>query len=107
MLITTAAFLVAGGLAFYLFGETLDAREIAFIGGVVILGTGVVLTGGLEVQDGTTVEKAYTTVDNQTVVDNETTTIQTRPVSLPQRLSLGFLVMIVGGTAALRAVNPE
>lgn len=95
MLITTAAILIAVGFAFVVFGQLFGYYELGVIGGVIILGVGAIAVGGIEEQVGET----------EIQVDNSTTEteIQTESIAEPQHLSMGAMIMLVGGTIVLRS----
>lgn len=107
MLLSTAAILVTGGLVLWVLGTIFESRSFQMIGAILILGTGGALLNGAEIRAGQTVEKNYTTVNGTPVVANETVDVQTRPLGLPQRMSFGGLIMLVGGLGALRSLHTD
>lgn len=99
MLLTIAAVLTVFGLLLFAAGEVFGYQAVAVIGAVVILGVGgSIVTGGLEHRTGQ-VETQISA--NETVVD-----YQTEPVQTQSQFPLGVLVMLAGGVAALRALDP-
>lgn len=99
MLLTIAAVLTVFGLLLFAAGEVFGYQAVAVIGAVVILGVGgSIVTGGLEHRTGQ-VETQISA--NETVVD-----YQTEPVQTQSQFPLGLLVMLAGGVAALRALDP-
>lgn len=101
MLLTTAGFLTTLGFAAWILGILLGHREVAVIGGTLVLGVGAMMTaqGGLEHQVGSV---EYTNADNQTVTEYEYEQIET-----PAHLPLDWLVMLLGGVFIIHALNNE
>lgn len=100
MILTVALFLCALALGLFVIGQLSSYTAVAVIGAVMLLGVGVMITGtGLEYKSGQTVEEISNTTTEHT---NQYTTVE-----LPQRLPLGFLIMLAGGVLTLRAFNIE
>jgi hypothetical protein len=110
----TTAYLSGLGLAGLVLGHVFGYHEIGVIGGVILLGAGgMVLEDGLQYQTGETVIKDTAfdghVVNNTTVYNATNTTADVtreyRTISTPTRFSLGFLLMVFGGTGILREFN--
>lgn len=99
MLLATAAFLSAFGFLAWVIGWWAGHPEMAIIGAVVVLGVGVmVTTTGLEFRDGET--RIHDNASNTTTIQYDY-----RTVSTPQHLSLGTLIMLLGGVGVLQSFN--
>jgi len=100
------------GFGIWMIGSFFQYTGIAAIGAVLViaLGGAVVLTD-LKVKTGVSVDNEHTVVDGETVVDNSTRTFQYQTVSLIDEfgaaghLSLGGLVMLVGGLLMTHSLN--
>jgi hypothetical protein len=98
MLATTAALLMGVGFVAFVLGAVFQYQGVAVIGAVLILGVGAVVTvSGVEHRSG---EVVTTQPDNSTVHD-----FQYERTETPQNLSLGTLLMLLGGVLALRSLN--
>lgn len=98
MIITIALFLSAIGFAAFVVGNVLDWTGVATIGAVLILGVGAAITTqGLSYASGERVEQ----ISNNTT--EKVTTYQ--QADFPQRLSVGFLVMLLGGMLVIRQLE--
>ncbi len=98
MILTAAVFLTALGFVTFVVGNLLGYQEIALIGGVLIFGVGfAVSVDGVSVESG----EVKTEVDNSTIEVEH----QYQQMNTPDSLPVGLLVMLVGGTLSLRALN--
>lgn len=113
MLLTTFVVMSSVGFATWLLGHYFQYTGIASIGAVLLIAVGgaVALTD-LQVKTGETVERNYGTVDNETVVVNQTTTNQYETLTILDQfggvsgpLSLGGLLMILGGLLMTQHLN--
>ncbi len=98
MILTVASALTTLGFATWILGSIFEYHGVATVGAVIIVGVGAMVSNeGLEVKTGE--------VQNQ--IDNSTTEVenQYQPISTPAHLSLGVIVMLLGGTLFLRALN--
>lgn len=113
MLLTTFVVMSSLGFATWLLGHYFQYTGIASIGAVLLIAVGgAIAVTDLQVKTGETVEKEYGTVDNETVVTNQSTTNQYETVTVLQQfggvggpLSLGGLVMILGGLLMTHHLN--
>ena len=100
------------GFGIWAIGSFFQYTGIAAIGAVLVisLGGAVVLTD-LRVKTGVEIDNEHTVVDGETVVDNSTRTFEYQTVSLIDEfgdaghLSLGGLLMLVGGLLMTHALN--
>lgn len=101
------------GFATWLLGHYFQYTGIASIGAVLLIaiGGGVAMTD-LQVKTGETVDKEYDTVNNETVVVNQTTTNEYETLTVLNQfggvggpLSLGGLLMILGGLLMTHHLN--
>ena len=98
MILTAAVFLTALGFVTFVVGNLLGYQEIALIGAILIFGVGfAVSVDGVSYQSG----EVRTEVDNSTVQVEQ----QYQEMNTPDSLPVGTLVMLVGGTLSLRAMN--
>lgn len=113
MLLVTFVALTSFGFGTWLLGHYFGYSGVASIGAVILIGVGgaVALTD-LQVKTGETVDYDHTVVDNQTVVTNQTVVNTYETVSISDELggatgplSIGGLVMIVGGVLMTRHLN--
>lgn len=99
MILTTAGFITTFGFIAWIAGMALEYPGVAVIGGVIVVGVGAsIMDSGLQYRDG------ETQVVNETA---NTTTIEPTysSVPLPQHLSLGALVTLLGGLLTLQGIN--
>jgi len=90
--------LSAIGFVAFVIGNVLDWTGVAVIGAVLVLGVGAaVTTQGLSYPAGERVEQ----ISNNTT--ERVTTYQ--QADFPQRLSVGFIVMLLGGTMVIRQLE--
>lgn len=100
MILTTAAFFSALGLAVWLLGELRDYRGIAVIGAILLIGVGsAAMIGGLEVQTG----EIATELNNSTVETEH----QYSPIGTTTSFPTGMVLTLLGGAMALRSLDPE
>lgn len=98
MILTVASALISLGFVTWILGSIFEYHGVATIGAVVIVGVGaMVANGGLEFKTG----EIETTVDNSTTETEN----QYNSVDTPTHLSLGAIIMLLGGTLFLRALN--
>jgi len=126
MILTVASALTSLGFVTWILGSIFEYHGIASIGAVILVGVGAMVSnGGLEVKtgeiemqsDNTTANVSidHEEINNSTVATAETraqntsgTTIirnKYEPVSTPTHLSLGVILMLLGGTMFLRSLN--
>lgn len=98
MILTTAAFLSALGFGIWILGWLFGYPEIAVIGGIVVFGLGfMITTQGLQYESGEIeTELGDGEVETESVYSD---------VELPTSLSLGTLVMLVGGVGLIRSLD--
>lgn len=108
MILQTAAFLTAVGFITWVAGILLDYQGIATIGAALVIGVGAMIAAnGLSYQSGEVRDYSYINESNTTVQDSAVIRHTYTQVATPQQLSLGMLVMLLGGVQVLRALNPE
>jgi len=104
MFLVTFVALLSFGFGTWILGHYFGYHGIASIGAVLIIAVGgaVALTD-LRVKTGESVQNEYTVVDNETVVSNQSIQYEYTTVSVSSELggtgplSIGGLVMIIGG----------
>lgn len=113
MLLIPFVTLTTFGFATWLLGHYFEYTGIASIGAVLIIAVGgaVALTD-LRVQTGETVENEYEVVENETVIANQTVSHTYETVTVSRELggiggplSIGGLVMIIGGVLMTRHLD--
>lgn len=108
MILSVFLALTALGLAAWILGTVFEWAGIAVIGAVIVVGAGaMVTTTGLEYRSGQVEQNdvAFNESVNESYVNSTQVTYQYEPVSLPQKLSLGALVMLFGGVGVLRSLD--
>jgi len=106
MILELFVVLNALGFAAWILGSVFSQVEVAVIGGIIIVGAGVMVIGtGLEYRSGQVRDHQFRTVNNTTVTDNVTVTQEWQQASLPQELSLGFLIVLLGSSALYRSLD--
>ena len=115
MLLLTAAFLLAVGLAAWTLGTVFSYHGIGAIGAVTVLivGGAIILTG-LEVQTGATTTITYDTINNSTVATEKVVSRQYTATSVGEIFGVGVLgetlvggLLMLLGTALLSQVYAE
>lgn len=113
MLLVPFVALLTLGFGSWLLGHYFQYTGIASIGAVLIIAVGgaVALTD-LQMKAGHTVDNEYVTVDNETVVDNASVSYTYETVSISSELggaagplSIGGLVMVIGGLLMTHHLN--
>jgi hypothetical protein len=110
MLLPVAGFLMLLGFGTWVVGVVFEYAGIAVIGATVILGVGAMFTAtGLEYRAGQVddheVQQHHASNDTELAVNQTESRDVYKAVALPTRLPLGLLVMILGGTGVLRALE--
>lgn len=104
----TALGLVAWGIGYVVKESNPIGIPISVLGGVVVLGVGAqVLNTGLQYRAGKVTEKVVE--NSSTASTNATTTVEYtfQTVPLPTNLSLGLLVMLLGGLLIVLTLEEE
>jgi len=98
MIITVAAFLTTLGFAGFVVGSVFEMREVAVIGGVLIVGVGAMVTqNGLSHRSGE--------VTQNVSADTSATEYEYQRVETQTQLPLGTMWMLLGGALVLRSLT--
>lgn len=98
MILTVASAITCLGFVTWILGSIFEYHGIATIGAVVIVGVGgVIANSGLEVKVG----------EEEITVNNSTTTVNNQfdSVDTGTNISLGIILMLLGGGLFLRSLN--